>query len=289
MAGVHDVLATEDGVWVTCAASDLLLKIGWDGVLLTEWEWRRDPALRSAFGLHQLPPIRRDLDYRDPRVSRREVANTVHLNGVGRSGDGLLLSFGRILPASVYRTRTLEGGSAMFGYLRRGGAAVKGMMGRVASQNADDRVGKIRGSSHAIVRWRDGEQAEIVHLQGGLSVPNHNVLDVHGWLVYNDTNAGEVVARSHDDGSRVAIPIPGAPSFVRGLEHLGGLEFAVGAQHPAAIHLVDLGTARIVDSVELKGGSNETVYGIARVPDHFHPASRLGFELPAVGMARISR
>ena len=40
LGGVHDVLAEEDGIWAACTCADLLLRVSWDGRLLTAWDWR---------------------------------------------------------------------------------------------------------------------------------------------------------------------------------------------------------------------------------------------------------
>ena len=111
MGGNHDILAEEEGIWVTCTTSDLLSQFGWDGRVRQSWEWRCDAGLKKAFGLPDIPPVDRNLDFRDPGVMQGGVQDTVHLNAVTRAksaGGDLLLSFGRIMPAAVYRRQRLR-------------------------------------------------------------------------------------------------------------------------------------------------------------------------------------
>ena len=40
MGAIHDILAEQDGIWVTCTGVDLLVKVSWHGNILWHWEWR---------------------------------------------------------------------------------------------------------------------------------------------------------------------------------------------------------------------------------------------------------
>ncbi|MFC1791600.1 hypothetical protein ACFL0I_03945 [Gemmatimonadota bacterium] len=271
MGGVHDILAGEDGIWVTCTAADLLLKLSWSGEVLFHWEWRRDAGLRKKFGFRGLSPFRRDLDYRNPEVARESLGNTIHLNAVGRSSDSLLLSFGRVLSPAVYWKRRATGTLLAL-------AGKVGIKERVrptrgpgeAEPRPGPAVSEIRGSSFALVRlWGDG-RTEVLERAEDTRVPNHNVLDVGGWIVFNDTNAGQIVGIPPDGSKRRVVSIPGDSGFVRGLEHLGGMEFLVGSKEPLAVYHVDLASNRVLSSLELEGAANESVYGISSVPDSFH-------------------
>ncbi|CAN5780194.1 hypothetical protein BH23GEM7_BH23GEM7_39530 [soil metagenome] len=265
--GVHDILGEEEGIWVACTSADLLLKVDWEGRLLAEWEWRRDERLVEALGFLRLPPVDRRVDYRDPQSMRGGVRNTVHLNAVSRGTDGLLLSFGRILSPAAYRRRRL---AATVGRL----AVAAGIRGRRRpnSSGVAAHVGTTAGSSAALVQLREDGSAAMLKSIPGTSVPNHNVIQIGDALVYNDSNADNVVATwldgRHPD--RV-VRIPGDPGFVRGLARLDGDTILVGSQAPAAIYLVNLRTGRVEAAIPLEGQSNESVYGIALIPPTFDP------------------
>ena len=235
-ADVHEVLAEERGIWVTAAGCDLLLQLDWAGQLQDWWSFRADRRLVKELGFRgSLPRLDPDLDYRDPRV-RLEAApyDTIHLNGLVRSGDALLLSFGRVMP--------LEEGS-------RSSAVVR----------LPERASRFSSRRASIVLRCDAPE-----------VPNHNVAEEGDLLVYNDSNRNCLVAWDRRLGEeRCAVVIPGEPGFARGLARIGPSLWLVGSQAPCAVYAVDLERAEIVASYPLGGVENETVFGICPLPGAF--------------------
>jgi hypothetical protein len=231
-ADIHEVMADDDGVWVTAAGSDLLLRLSWDGELADWWSFRADKRFLKELGFRRRPSrLDPDLDHRDPDI-RRKVApwDTGHLNAVVASGDDLLISFGRI--------QTLE----------------------------------TRPRTSAIVRVarRGPRRPSIVFRTDAPDVPNHNVAEDGDLLVYNDSNRNCLVAwdRGRTE-ERAAVPIPGDPPFARGLLRIGPSLWLVGSQQPAAVHAVDLERRAVVATYELGGVENETVFGIEALPETF--------------------
>lgn len=274
MGSVHDILAEEDGIWIACTGADTLLKVDWNGRALERWEWRSDPVLVRELGLGKLPPIERGLDHRDPRSARLGTWNTVHLNSMARCPEGLLLSFGRILSRRTYWRKALG--------QRLGVAARRLGLGRSVRRSSErqrtEQDGSlpvagslVRGSSSAIVLLRETGTTEVIQRHANVSVPNHNVLQVGDSLVYNDSNANQLVAcsRNREEDARL-VTVPGSPGFNRGLAHLGGLDFLVGSQFPAAVHAIDLDELRAHSEYVLNGEANESVYGVCLLPDEFN-------------------
>lgn len=277
MGGVHDILAETDGIWVTCTTADLLIKIGWNGTLLSVWEWRSDPGLLAAFGFENLPAVDRHLDYRNPETTRSAVRNIIHLNAVTRGPDGLLLSFGRVMSPNTYRKekrQRLLGRIAKTLEIRR--RVKKIIPHRNPAQKGGVIVNQVAGSSHSLVRLHDeGHTERLIHTHP-VAVPNHNVLQVDDMLVYNDSNHSFLVGKPLQQGRpERKVSIPGDPSFVRGLAHIGNVHFLVGNQGPASISIVDLAEERLLDTIPLPGPPGESVQYICLLPDHFQepPAS----------------
>jgi len=235
LADIHDLLAEERGVWVTAAGCDSLVLMGWDGQLADWWTFRNDGRLVRQLGFRRryLPRIDPERDYRDPR-NRAHFFDSVHLNGVLRSGDGLLLSFGRVNlsedePGAAALVRLPDSG----GLLRR-------------------------------------RRPSIVLRTGRALVPNHNIGEEGDLLVYNDTNRDRIVAWDRRAGEeRCAVAIPGKPPFVRGLARIGPNRWLVGSQKPHAVYAVDLERGEIVATYELGGHEDETVFGICNLPERF--------------------
>lgn len=283
LGAVHDVLTVEDGVWVTCSACDLLLKVDWSGVPTETWSWRRDRSLASALGFDFLPAFDPDVDHRDPRVAQQGVHNVVHLNGIARTDGGLLLLFGRILAPAVVRQRVRKAALAR-------GLSRLGISRPLSTKPTPVPASAIPGSSFAIVSLPDGGAPTVLLHSAPVTVPNHNVDELEGTVVYLDSNGGRFVAFDPAEGTeRMSVAIPGSPSFARGLTRIGERTFLVGSQKPLALHAVDLDAGQVVASVELDGEPNESVYGLEIVPDAFATppaAERLFAAARPVGAAR---
>ena len=261
VGGIHDVLATEEGLWVASTSADLVVKLGWDGELLDVWEWRLDRPLVRALGFRRVPPVDRSRDYRDPESMRRGVPNLVHLNGLGRGVDGVLVSLGRVQSVADFRRYRLRG---VLGAI----ASTLGVKRR-RRPRPTVRPREVPGSSSALVAMRHDGTSELLCRVGEISVPNHNVHREGEVLVYNDSNGSRLVGHPLGRDRQFAVEIPGDPGFVRGLAHLGGLEFLVGNQEPLALYRVDLGAERVMGRILLGGVEHESTYGICLLPDSF--------------------
>jgi hypothetical protein len=266
---IHDVLAEDDLIWVTCTNADLLLKLAWDGTELDRWSWRADAALVASFGLGGLPTFDPGVDYRNPLELQSGVHNAVHLNAVARVPEGLLLSFGRVLGRAEIRRRRIR---AVPGRL----AAQLGFQKPFPTKPTALPTTQLPGSSGAIVLLHEtgdrlaGARAELLLRVEDILVPNHNVVGTESSLVYCDSNGSRLVAVDRTTGAeRAAVAIPGDPAFVRGLARLADDVYLVGSQAPLALHAVDLARGEIAASYELDGADNESVYAVCPLPPVF--------------------
>lgn len=279
---IHDVLAEEAGIWVTCTNADLLVRFTWDGEPAETWSWRDDPALVRELGFGSLPPLDLSLDYRDPRVLQGGVTNIAHVNGVARAADGLLVSLGRILsPGEVARRRRMA---------RLGSIAAKlGVTRRHKPDSSPTPAGRIPGSSSAIVLRRDDASAVALLRLADVDVPGHNVLERGGSLLYNDTHSARLVVFDPRTADAAYIDVPGDPSFARGLAHWHDSVYLAGSQRPLAVHAIDVELGSVTRTFELDGAENESVYAIALLPDTFAEAPRdRSLFAPAAAPAKVS-
>ena len=243
MVDVHDVLAEERGIWVTATGIDLLLLVTWDGQLLHAWTFRKNRKLLKELGFRKrsIPWTDPALDLRDPRL-RGSGYDRLHLNSLGRSSEGLLLSFGRVCPSEE---PTAEMHSALC---------------RLTENGAGD------------------PQLAILHRSERIRMPSHNVAEDGGLLVYNDSSRNCLVAFDLARGeARSEVTIPGSPPYARGLAHIGDDLWLVGSQAPLSVHAVDLRRGEVVASYPLGGIQDEVVFGICPLPDEFaEPRQPLG-------------
>lgn len=292
-ADIHEVMAERDGVWVTCTACDVLLKLDWSGGVLDSWLWRRDRSLADEFGFGSLPEADEAIDYRDPRQRGHAVHDIGHLNAVARGREGLVVSLGRVLAPRAYRSRRLKG--------LLGGAADATVIGRPALAALRRRQVRQLGAnplpmpdlapgSSALVRVEDrgtrladGPPTALLLRADGLRFPNHNVVEAGRLLAYNDSNRGRLVVLDQVDGGRpLSVDVPGNPSYARGLAWLEDETFLVGSQRPTAVYTVDFGSRRVTAHTVFGADPMESVSSIAVVPDSFNdPPQRLRFRRSA--------
>ena len=243
MVDVHDVLAEERGVWVTATGIDLLLRVSWKGQLEREWTFRKDRELLAQLGFRRrsLPWTDPALDLRDPRL-RGKGYDRLHLNGLGQSCEGVLLSFGRVVPSEDPRA---EMSSALVRVTENGDGA---------------------------------PQVDVLHRRRGIRMPSHNVAEDGDLLVYNDSSRSCLVAWDiARRRTRCEVPIPGSPPYARGLARIGDDLWLVGSQAPLAVHAVDLRRREVVASFPLAGIQDEVVFGICPLPEEFaDPRQPLG-------------
>lgn len=237
MADIHDVLAEERGIWVTSTGCDTLLLYGWDGELVESRPLREDAALMEQLGNpgHWLPPLDPATDYRDPRI-RFGVYDALHLNGLARGADGLLLSFGRMI-----------------------------------MREEDE---KIEGRFFSALARFDGDRYSILHRRGDVTVPNHNVAESGNLLLFHDTNRHRFVVLDRTTGKERTVSIPGDPPYLRGLAQIEPDVWLVGSQAPLAIYAVDVRSGKRIDWIPLGGVEHECVYGICPLPDRFSDPQR---------------
>jgi hypothetical protein len=95
LSAIHDVVADERGMWVSCTRGDSVALFDWDGTLTDWWSLGLDKKLAKALNLHLVRPFDQKADYRDPRIDLQGWS-TAGVNGLGRGESGFLVSLGRI-------------------------------------------------------------------------------------------------------------------------------------------------------------------------------------------------
>jgi hypothetical protein len=266
IGGIHDIAADANGIWVTSTAADLLVRVDWSGNVQRVWDWRRERTLMHRLGHYWLPRGPGEIDHRDPAATRDRVSNVAHINAVAPLSDGsALVSLGRVLPLATYVRRRARG-------LRN---QLMTILGREIKREPMDTTRKqgvhapLAGCRAAIVRITE-TTVELVLERSPTTVPNHNIVRVDDWLVFNDTNNHRLTAISLTTQKEIrSIAIPGGPPFARGLAHLEGKRFLVGSQLPATVYEVDLEREKIMRSYAVNSMDNESVYSIVVMPPDF--------------------
>lgn len=299
MGGVHGIMVEPEAIWVTSTAADLLLRFDWDGALRDAWCWREDAALVAALGFDRVPAFDESRDYRVPAAGAA-AEDLVHLNGLSRSEDGLLLSFGQVLTPRGMRNEIARSSvarvAARVPVVRTALALARRR--REAGRRETPSPAPIKQGGYAVVRLADeaprttlrGEAAgTVVFRKQPTHVPNHDVVERGGRLLFCDSNESRLSEHDPASGRRLrSVAIPGSPPFARGLLPLADGRFVVGSQEPTAVHVVDLAREEVDRSIDLDGLEAETVFAIAALPPSF-AAPPAGGDLGEVFLASGGR
>jgi hypothetical protein len=288
---LHGILAEPDGVWVTATACDMLIRLSWEGQVVDSWFWRSDSGLRRALGFGSLPRFDGRRDYRDPLATGGGF-DSVHLNAVARGRNGLIVNFGQVRGKDALRRhrreqlliRPLEALPAARPLLRR---VRRRRLDRPPDHGPDGRPLPMHSSALVALPDRSGNSTEgerrsarVIHRRNGVGIPNHDVLEAGELVLYNDTNANDLVVLDPGGEEVGRVRLPGESGFARGLAWLEDDLFLVGNASPASLHTVDIAKGRVVSSLSLDGPPKESVSSIALLPASFKaPPSRLpGYE-----------
>jgi hypothetical protein len=250
LSAIHDVVADERGIWVSCTRGDSVALFDWDYELADWWSLGLDKRLVKTLNLHLVRPFDPKADYRDPRIDLQGWS-TVGLNGLGRGPSGFLVSLGRIAdrrkrPRLPFRKRPVID-PASFAIV------------------ALPPAGRLRDANASILLHRTDHPVE---------APNHNAAEEGDLLLYNDSNRHAFVVWDRSLGREArTVPIPGDPPFARGLWRVSPGRWLVGSQKPLALYEVDVEAGEIVATHDLQGDEEETVYAICGLPDRFDDPS----------------
>lgn len=297
MGGIHDVAADPDGLWVTCADNDLVLRVDWDGQPITFWHWRKDRRIRRQLGHGWLPSFDRHIDHRRPGDDGLRL-DLGHVNAAVLDGDVLLVGLGLARPPvslawhefrerGLRIARRLGLGAPADGLVRwwrslPGRAPGPNLLAAMPSQIRPENVDIRPGWSSVVVavdspHHHRRPRARVIVRLPGRGVPVHNAVPYEDRIAIADSGAGRVIAVDRRTGDVVrSVELPEELPFPRGLLRLPDGRFVVGTQQPVALTIVDLEAERIDDRVVLPDDRGEASYALVALPDGFEdPAGRL--------------
>ena len=263
---LHELAATDDGLWACSTRADQLVRLSWDGAVLDRWSWRDDPALVRRFGYRTAAAVDQRLDYRVMRDIDLDAVDLSHVNGVTAVDGSLLVGLGRVRQPSPTGTQRAAAVAGAIAHAVRVGRPLTQRLrsARVERFGADPQPGARRRGM--VLALRPGAAAEVLIDRPLVHWPNHNQLPHGDEIVLCDTSAGRVAAIDRRSGAQRAVDVPQASSFLRGLAHLDDDRFLVGTRRPAALHLVDLTSGRAELALALSEEQHESVHDIEPLP-----------------------
>lgn len=274
VAGIHEILYVEDGLWVTSCYNDLLLKFDLAGNV-AEYFYTRSKSLMNLLGgrtrvlLHSDDIRSGKLDFRDRTNFNMNFYDGTHLNSVcGTPGGGLYLSLGLVtgekfailqdIKSWMLHKRLWDPFVTLNRSLRRLLGFSKSMFSELVIQPA-------KGSSAIVKLAAQGEPNVFLALPH-VNNPSHTIRFFgDGTGIYLNTSHGSLI--HFDEQGRVISQTKVTEKFLRGALPLPDGRLALGASNTMLIF--ELETRRVVDTIELSNDASISVFDIKVIPDEF--------------------
>jgi len=273
-AGVHDILLEGDGIWITSTANDLLLKLDFDGNIVSHISLRGQRALIRTLKIDpgDMPSTVLDgkIDFRDRSNFNTETYDHLHVNSFAWVSQGdLIISLGwivgkrlgllLILKAWLIHNNLWDQFIEINRKIRRAFGLQKQMLTELVARPA-------RGKSALLRVSPRGEWSILLALEE-VYVPSHGILILKdGTAIYLYTTRGEVVHLDSITGkifSRTQV----TEDFLRGAVELEHDILALGAG--TELILFDLRERRVVKRFYASSREQEAIFSIQILPDDF--------------------
>ncbi|MBN1535533.1 MAG: hypothetical protein JW908_02290 [Anaerolineales bacterium] len=273
---IHDILLSDNGVWVTSARNDLCAFLEYSGNM-REFIYLREYGI-SLKGLGWLPPIvmdadnipNSDIDFRDPRTNDDEKYNLAHVNSICFLANGdKLISMGLVLnskAATLLKVKKWLYDAGYWQTILAFNRKVRETLKLRKSMHSELIVSPSQGIS-AVVRVADKGEVSLCLTLDRINTPSHSLLPIHDDVViYLNTTKGEVIQFNHDSGHIISTTKV-TDGFLRGVTLLPDGNVIMGSKGDLIVF--DLNDQKIISSIRISSDPNESVYDIKILPAHF--------------------
>lgn len=275
-AGFHDILLTQDGVWVTSARTDILALLDYDGEIKKYYDLRKTHLI-NQYSKRVICPFLSDrkiqkgkVDFRNPLSHDSAITDSLHVNSFAflENGD-LLISCGLIRIVSRYRLHQLNN--------RLKSTIFSGLLPKLSEcyqkafnkDNQKFEATKItRGKSYSLIlRFpEDGPVSECLVINQCF-VPSHSVRILKDkTAIYLNTTSGEII---HFDPytDKVFSTTKIGEHFLRGACQLPNGTLLIGDNN-ILIHF-DPSSCSVLSKTKFSDDTTEGVFDIELLPDNF--------------------
>lgn len=273
-ADIHDITFHNGYVWATSSRNDLALAFDLNGRLqrllnlYTLWRTTQKQTKTRPTKLADHAIASGKLDFRDPRTHTKRHYDHLHANSLAFCPDGsLLFLFGMISSLSSELLLDLKNSLQKHGCWK----PIVGLNQLLIRwfhlhppKQTELATGLATGNA-AIMRLQPDGPPTIPFMCHKTIVPVHSLqLQTDGTVLFNDTNAQEIIQLHLASGTRLArIEVP--KSFLRGLTQTNDNLLVAGNQN--YIQLVDLKKQQLLD--QLKISDKMLPVAFQPLPDQF--------------------
>jgi hypothetical protein len=276
-AGIHDILLSEEKVWVSSSRNDLLICMDFNGRIVTYLDIRRFPIIND-FSPRRLRPFLTQgqvmsgrIDFRDPRTHDHAITDSMHVNSLATLGDGtMLISCGLFREVSDYILHKINHAlkqTFISGSLPHLHQFYKKLFRKKTDKHFEARsISKGRTNSLLLRVEPTGEVVPELALQE-CTVPSHSIRILKDrTAIYLNTTTGEII-HFEPESKTVFSTTRVGKRFLRGAEQLPDGNLVMGDNN-LLVHF-DLAGRQVLSKTMITEDTSEAVFDVKVLPDRF--------------------
>jgi len=275
-SGIHDILIQNDTVWITSSRNDLLFQFRLDGDLINYFDLRqysnrfKDSRWKPSPFLSADQIYTGKIDFRNPATHNHQASDSAHLNGVDLLPNGhLIISFGMMLNNRMEAWLRLKNWlfrHAMWKHVLVANHWMKKFI-KNKSFTQNELIIHPASAECAVVEIDHEKNFIPLLLLRDITVPGHSIRILKdGTAVFLNTSKGEII-HFHPQLKKIISTTVIGSGFLRGARQLSDGGLLLGDNQ--RLMLFDIVQQKILAQYTISDNSNESVYDINILPDHF--------------------
>jgi hypothetical protein len=275
VSGIHEILYTEGGLWVTSTANDLLVRFDGRGKLAQVYDIRSQRRLMQKIDgplrqtLSRMNILEGSLDFRKRSYFKSDAYDRTHLNSIAVAPDGqFLLSLGLITGdyfAMLMNIKTMLLHYRTWGLFLALNQRIRNFLRLNKLMLSELAIQPVKAKS-AIVCFDMKDESRLLLKFNAAQNPSHSVRLLNdGTGFYLDTSHGELV--HFDMQGNILSNIKVTDKFLRGLLVLPYGQLIIGAGN--SLLIFDQTTGTVLDEIELSDDLHDTVFDVKILPSDF--------------------
>ncbi len=274
---IHDIAIHHETIWVTSSRNDLLMQFDMSGSLKSYHDLRHHSNLFSEVSWKSVPFLSEEqirsgaVDFRNPASHNHHASDSVHLNGIDVTSDGhLIISCGMLLNnriSSWLRLKNWMHNHAMWQVILDLNHWLK-IISKKDTTSANKLIFHPASAECAVVEIDQNKNFLLRFHFKEITVPAHSIRILEdGSAVYLNTEKGEILHLDLKSNKIISSTCIGK-GFLRGVRQLSDGSLILGDKQ--TLIRFDVVDRKIISQFIISENSNEAVYDINLLPDHFN-------------------
>ena len=276
-ASIHELVLTEDKIWVTSTSADLLMCFDYSGKVLAILDVRKMDAVKKVTGW-KIRPFLTDqqiqegaIDFRDPRTHNLVDTDKAHINSVTvmKNGD-LLVSLGLLKNADFSTMLAIKYKLVRWGiwqhFVNFNSFLRKSVFTKASETKGEMIIQPAKGYS-VVVRINKELNVKPVLWFYGSSVPSHSARELaDGSAIYLNSTDGELIHFDPNDGAILWRDKIGS-KFLRGARELPDGSLLLGDGN--SFYHYNLNARKVIGKYKFTDEEAPSVFDFCPLPNDF--------------------